>query len=102
MGAAFAVWTGVFFISGYVSLASISAAAVLPFVILALNCWAPEAVRPVPVPSFCFITVAAVLAIWKHRSNIVRLLNGTESSFKHRKKSCEEQEKAENIKGETR
>lgn len=32
-------------------------------------------------PLFAFSVVIAVLAIWKHRSNIQRLRNGTENRF---------------------
>lgn len=84
---AFAVWAAVFFASGYVSLACIVAAAVLPGIIWALNVFAAGAVRPVSPPSLGFVIAAALLTIWKHRSNIRRLLDGTESSFKDGKKA---------------
>ncbi len=79
----FALWGAVFFISGYVSLASIIAAAALPFAVLALNL--TGRVKEVGLPSLIFIFIAAALAIAKHRSNIVRLLNGTENSFRKNK-----------------
>jgi acyl phosphate:glycerol-3-phosphate acyltransferase len=61
----------------YTSLASISAVIALPIaaaLIVAKN----EAGFPLLV-GFCVFMAA--LAIWKHRSNIVRLLNGTENRF---------------------
>ena len=85
--AALAVWVVVFELSGFVSLGSIAAAAALPifaFVfarhgigsLLARNRW-----------MLLFFLAAAVLAIWRHRSNIRRLLDGTEASFKKSKKT---------------
>lgn len=67
---AFAVFLLVFLMSHYVSLGSIlSAVAMATSVwVLAPGGWAAWA-----------ITVLAILAIWKHRSNIKRLMQGTES-----------------------
>ena len=85
--AAFSVWVVVFLVSRYVSLASISAAAVLPVV-----AWA-FAVAGIGSPvahsklTLIFLTVIAVLAIIRHHSNIRRLLNGTESRFGKDKKA---------------
>lgn len=53
----------------YVSLGSISAAAVLP-----VAAWITQAPRPI----FWLATLLGFLAIWKHRSNLQRLLAGTE------------------------
>ena len=65
-----AVWIIVFALTRFVSLASICASATLPFA----N-WATGG-----SPTMIGITAAmAALAIYKHRSNIKRLLNGTES-----------------------
>lgn len=78
---AFAVWVVVFFVSRYVSLASICAAAVLPvaaWVFTLGNIGTPAARAPW---TLIFLTVIAVLAIARHHSNIKRLLNGTESRF---------------------
>jgi len=70
------VWVMVFFVSRYVSLASICAAATVPVVqwILVL---ADHKSQPVAV----LLTVVAALAIFRHRANITRLLNGTENRF---------------------
>jgi glycerol-3-phosphate acyltransferase PlsY len=60
-----------------VSLASIAAAVALPLVTLIflltglLYGW----------PYFYFAVAACILAVWRHRSNIVRLMNGTENRF---------------------
>ena len=39
-------------------------------------------------PLFTFCLIAGLLAIWKHRSNIQRLLNGTESKINEKKKTA--------------
>jgi glycerol-3-phosphate acyltransferase PlsY len=71
------VWLIVFFTTRYVSLASIAAAIALPvsamvFLFMGLlHGW----------PYFYFAVAACFLAVWRHRSNIVRLMNGTENRF---------------------
>lgn len=70
-------WAVVFLATRYVSLASIAAALALPLVTMirliigSLQGW----------PYFYFAAAACILAVWRHRSNIVRLMNGTESRF---------------------
>lgn len=78
--AAFLTWLVIFKVSGYVSLGSILAAAALPLwsVILA---WLKVAPFPGWAVVIFFVLLAAVAA-WTHRSNIKRLLDGTENSFK--------------------
>ncbi len=77
------VWATTFFISRYVSLASILAAVALPLATVGLNLW----YKPVPCSIQIFFGVIAVVAIYKHRSNIVRLKNGTELRFERKKKN---------------
>ena len=80
-GIALAVWAMVFVITRYVSVASIAAAlalgavAWLPFCRQGADWWFPV-----------MLDVLAALAIWRHRVNIRRLREGTESRFKFRKK----------------
>ena len=64
------IWIIVFAVTRYVSLASISAASALPFATWAVGKgW-----------TLTIVTAAlAVLAIYRHKANIGRLLNGTES-----------------------
>jgi glycerol-3-phosphate acyltransferase PlsY len=71
------VWAVVFFATRYVSLASIAAAIALPLITMLLL----FSGRLYGWPYFYFAVVACLLAVWRHRSNIVRLLNGTESRF---------------------
>jgi len=72
------VWAAVFYATGYVSLASILAAISLPVVVLVLLCFTSLLTG---WPLFYFAVVVAVLAVWRHRANIGRLLAGTESRF---------------------
>lgn len=75
-----AVWGVVLLLTGYVSLASIAAAAVLPLAVYFLEHPAPE-----------ILWVAALIAagvIVLHRRNIQRLLKGTESRFGRRAASA--------------
>ena len=69
-----AVWFIVFPISRYVSLASICAAAALPLAVGVL--WFAGCGGNATLLGFS--VVISALAIWRHRSNIVRLRNGTE------------------------
>lgn len=66
----------VFAVSRYVSLASIVAAVVLPFAV-----WGTDR----RVFMIWIATVVSVLAIYKHRANIQRLMAGTESKFGKKK-----------------
>jgi acyl phosphate:glycerol-3-phosphate acyltransferase len=72
-----AIWIIVFWLTRYVSLASISAAVVLPIVILVFSSQDQNNGKPLVYSSAC---VAAVV-IWRHRSNLSRLIRGTEPRF---------------------
>ena len=72
-----AIWVIVFWRTGYVSLASVTAAVVLPIVILVVSWSDQNKVKPLVYSSVC---VAAVV-IWRHRSNLFRLIRGTEPRF---------------------
>lgn len=86
---ALAVWYIVFRISRYVSLASIIAALVLPLGALALRLFFDPAqghfLLRVQWGTVIAFGVIGALAVFRHRSNIVRLLNGTESRFEKKK-----------------
>ena len=75
-----AIWIIVFWLTGYVSLASMVAAIVLPIVILVLRSQDQNKGKPLVYSSAC---VAAVV-IWRHRSNLSRLMRGTEPRFRKR------------------
>jgi glycerol-3-phosphate acyltransferase PlsY len=72
-----AIWIIVFWLTRYVSLASIIAAVVLPIVILVFSSQDQNKGKPLFYSSAC---VAAVI-IWRHRSNLSRLMRGTEPRF---------------------
>jgi len=76
-GVALLVWLAVFYGTRYVSLASIAAAITVPITVWLLERQSNAL--------FWFSVVAAILAIWRHRSNIQRLLAGTESRFERKK-----------------
>jgi len=71
------VWMVVFFIGRYTSLASICAAAALPIAVILIV----ANTEPDFPPLVGFSVLMAALAIWRHRSNLVRLVNGTENRF---------------------
>jgi acyl phosphate:glycerol-3-phosphate acyltransferase len=75
-----AIWILVFLIGRFTSLASIAAAIALPVAV-----WLIVAKTEPDFPSLLgFSILMAALAIWRHRSNIVRLLNGTENRFRRK------------------
>lgn len=78
VGAAAVIWIVVVIFWRYVSLASIAAAAALPFLVYEL--YAPGYAPPT-VLSLATVFVS-VLVIWKHRENMQRLIAGTESQLK--------------------
>ena len=73
----------VFAITGIVSLSSLTGAVavMITTLVMYLNGWAG-----VEVVQLVLMLVMGVLAFYMHRANIKRLLNGTESSFKKKKK----------------
>ncbi|NWK54734.1 glycerol-3-phosphate 1-O-acyltransferase PlsY [Verrucomicrobiaceae bacterium N1E253] len=81
------VWVALFYATKYVSVASIGAALSLPFITL-FGSWFhgkfPDGNWNKPL--FIFSIVIALLATWRHRSNIKNLLNGTEHRFEKKKK----------------
>ncbi|MGI8819508.1 MAG: glycerol-3-phosphate 1-O-acyltransferase PlsY [Chthoniobacterales bacterium] len=75
-GAIFLVWLAVFLTTRYVSLASILGALALPLVVALL------VQQKVHGPVLLYFTIGmTALVIWRHRSNISRLLEGTEPRF---------------------
>lgn len=77
----------VIWLTGYVSLASMVGAAMLPAMVIVINL-----VRSIPVPwTSVWITLALALIIaWKHRANIARLRAGTEPRITDRQHAPEE------------
>jgi glycerol-3-phosphate acyltransferase PlsY len=82
VGIALLVWIVVFVATRYVSVASIVAAITLGCVV-----WWPLKLYATGYALPITLSLLALLAIWKHRSNIARLQAGTESRFEFRKRS---------------
>ncbi len=85
--AAAITWVVVFLWSRYVSVASIAAA-----IVIVASVWAGRladlsffSATAKSLPTVIFCTVLGVLAIVRHKSNIVRLMNGTENRFERKK-----------------
>src|SRR5438067_150784 len=70
------IWIVVFCVTHYVSVASVTAAAVVPLVILVIS-WRNENGKAV----FYFSVCVAAIVLWRHRSNLSRLMRGKEPRF---------------------
>ena len=73
----FLIWLGIFKITRYVSIASIAAAAALPLFV-SLYLYLKWISGPTLLP---FSILIAAVVIWRHRSNIARLYQGSEERF---------------------
>ena len=73
IGIALLVWLGVLIISGYMSLASLAGAVVLPVALAVMG--------GLRSPLFAVSIVVAAFVFWTHRSNIGRLRRGEEPRF---------------------
>ncbi len=73
IGVTLLVWLGVLVVSGYMSLASLAGAAVLPVAIAVMG--------GLRSPLFVVSVVVAAFVFWTHRSNIGRLRRGEEPRF---------------------
>ncbi len=65
------VWVIVLMISGYVGLATMSAAIALPV-------WIGFTLLPAEHELFMYVTMIAVFVVWWHRANIQRMRDGNE------------------------
>jgi glycerol-3-phosphate acyltransferase PlsY len=72
-----AIWILTFWLTRYVSVASIAAAAALPLIILVTTWLSRTAGKALFYSSVCL----AAVVIWRHRSNLSRLMHGTEPRF---------------------
>jgi glycerol-3-phosphate acyltransferase PlsY len=81
LGVAAGVWAVLVLATGYVSLGSIAAAAVLPFAVYLLE-------RPTTSELLWIDAAVAAGVIFLHRRNIQRLLSGTESRFGRRARAA--------------
>jgi acyl phosphate:glycerol-3-phosphate acyltransferase len=74
------VWVIIFEVTRYVSLASVATAMLLPLTVLGLA----HARRTDGMALFYFTLCLAAVVIFRHRSNLSRLLRGTEPRFKRK------------------
>jgi len=81
------VWLIAFLASRYVSVASVAAAVSLPLLTL-YGSWTHGRIQDGTwnKPLFALAMLIAVMVVWKHRSNLQRLRDGTENRFEWRKK----------------
>jgi glycerol-3-phosphate acyltransferase PlsY len=77
LGVAAAIWVALVYLTGYVSVASIAAAAAFPMAVFLID-------RPARAAMLWLDVAVAAGIIWLHRGNIRRLLNGTENRFGRR------------------
>lgn len=77
---AFGVFVGVVALSKYISAGSVMAVLIYPFILYRIETWINGGCPYAP-----FALLITVLVVFKHRSNIVRLFNGTESKFSFKK-----------------
>jgi len=78
---ALAIWIIVVAITRYVSLGSILAACTFVCSYIAMVAWLPAWQARDHWPLMGFAAAMAVVLIWRHRANILRLQKGTESRF---------------------
>jgi glycerol-3-phosphate acyltransferase PlsY len=70
------IWIVMFCLTRYVSVASMAAAVILPLAIFVIS-WHNENARAI----FYFSVCVAAIVIWRHRSNLARLMCGTEPRY---------------------
>ena len=87
---AFVVWAAVVGLFRYVGLASVCAALALPMSALAVHKWT-ELGPLLSTPVLIMLAALGALTIWRHRSNLRRLLNGTETKIGSSKGKSEDE-----------
>lgn len=90
------IWYALFKITRYVSIASMGAALSLPLLSL-YGSWKHGKLQTGEWNKalFVFCIVIALMAVWKHRSNIKNLLNGTEYQFGKKEKNKDQESDSE-------
>lgn len=79
---ALVIWSVVYAVSRYVSLASILAAIFFPLALLVIALLFKWDILGANLPLLVFAVIVGALIVWRHRSNIARLRAGTETQFK--------------------
>ena len=82
------LWCLLFFTTRYVSVASIAVSIALPITVIS-GSWFHGKIDDGSwnKPLFFFSVLIGAMAVWKHRSNIVKLMNGTENRFTPKSKN---------------
>lgn len=80
-----AVFTAVFLVWRYISLASIAGAVTFPLIYLAIGWWRGWPIFGAQLPLLIAACLLAALIVFKHRGNIVRLWAGTENRLGSRR-----------------
>lgn len=82
------LWCAFFFTTRYVSVASIVVSMALPITVIS-GSWFHGKISDGTwnKPLFFFSVFIGAMAVWKHRSNIVKLMNGTENRFTPKSKN---------------
>jgi acyl phosphate:glycerol-3-phosphate acyltransferase len=75
VGIVLGLFAAIVLFTHYISLGSILAAAAFPFVVYAVYR------DQLPTAAYALMAISSLLIIWRHRSNIQRLISGTESRF---------------------
>lgn len=78
----FVIWVIIFKTTKYVSVASITSAIIVPLLTIFFSV---QGTYPLSIALQIFIVIIGVIAIVKHKSNIARLINGTEYRFEKKK-----------------
>jgi glycerol-3-phosphate acyltransferase PlsY len=78
---ALAIWFAIFKSTGYVSVASIIAALAVPVMYVIIGIFAGWPIFQQQLPLLIFATAVALMILYRHRSNVVRLRAGTEPRF---------------------
>lgn len=78
MLAGISVWLATYFSKKIVSLASIALAISLPIWALFFDAIQLNEIQP---PEYIFVTLIAILVVVRHKSNILKIIQGTEGSF---------------------
>lgn len=92
---AFAIWGATFFITRYVSLASILASVALPILAYLMKVLNVGSVTAMSTYTIGFFSAIGLLSVIRHKENIQRLMAGTENRFERKNKVQAPQEEEE-------
>lgn len=91
----FLIWLITFKLTRYVSVASILAAISFPALYIGMGLWLGWPLTENQLPLVIFAVLVAILIVFKHRSNIRRLMEGTEPHYHPRSHRHDHRDEAE-------